>query len=145
MVSGTGIQKLLYDDRQNVAGGQHEVLGAAGLDFGSTVLGVDNNVANGYVDRDAVAVFEAAGAYCDNFAFLRLLLCGVRDDQAGSRGLLGFERADNNTILKRLNRDRHSDLSFYVSKIHGQLSCFAVAGKPSSRCRQQPGWQLFMY
>ncbi|GAC1477715.1 MAG: hypothetical protein NVS1B16_08830 [Pseudarthrobacter sp.] len=30
--------------------------------------------------------------------------------------VLGFERADNNTILKRLNRDRHSDLSFYVSK-----------------------------
>jgi hypothetical protein len=24
------------------------------------------------------------------------------------------------------------------------LSCFAVAGKPSSRCRQQPGGQLFM-
>ncbi|VXB13779.1 hypothetical protein ARTHRO8AJ_140006 [Arthrobacter sp. 8AJ] len=136
-------EELLDDDCQDVAGGQHEVLGAAGLDFGSAVLGVDDDVANGYVNGNAVAIFEAAGAYGDNFAFLRLLLCGVRDDQAGSRGLLGFERADNNTILKRLNRDRHSDLSFSsANSWTGKLS--AVAGKPSSRCRQQPGWQLFM-
>jgi hypothetical protein len=115
------------------------------LDFGSAVLGVDNNVALGNVERDAVAVVvKAAGAYCNNFAFLGLLLRGVRDDQAGSRGLLGFERADNNTILKRLNRDRHSDLSFSsANSWTGKLP--AVAGKPSSRCRQQPGWQLFMY
>jgi hypothetical protein len=58
-----GSKELLNDDRQNVAGGEHEVLGAAGLNFGSAVLGVDDNVANGYVDRYAVAVFEAAGYY----------------------------------------------------------------------------------
>jgi hypothetical protein len=93
--------------------GEYEVLLAAVLDFGSAVLGVDNDVALGYIDRDAVSVvINAAGAYCDNFTFLRLFLGGVRDDQAGSRGLLCFERADNNTILKRLNRDRHSALSF---------------------------------
>lgn len=80
-----GSRKLLYDDRKDVAGGQNEVLVAAGLDFGSTVLGVDDDVANSYVNRYAVAVvIETAGADCNNFAFLRLLLCGVRNYQAGS-------------------------------------------------------------
>src|SRR5690349_15415281 len=53
-------EELLDDDCQDVAGGQHEVLGAAGLDFGSAVLGVDDDVANGYVNGNAVAIFEAA-------------------------------------------------------------------------------------
>jgi hypothetical protein len=119
VTAARGSGKLLYDDRKDVAGGQNEVLVAAGLDFGSTVLGVDDDVADGDVNGNAVAVVvKAAGAYCNNFAFLRLLLRGVRNYQAGSRGLLCFERANNNTILKRLNRDRHSDSPFH-ELIHG--------------------------
>lgn len=137
-VRGSG--KLLYDDRKDVAGGQNEVLVAAGLDFGSTVLGVDDDVANSYVNRYAVAVvIEAAGADCNNFAFLRLFLCGVRNDQAGSRGLLCFERANNNTILKRLNRDRHSDSPFH-ELIHGLRT--RVPERTSAVAVPEDAWHL---
>ena len=43
----------------------------------------------------------------DDLALLRLLLGGVRDDQAGSRGLLGVERLDDDAVLERLDGDRH--------------------------------------
>ena len=83
------------------------------LDFGSAVLGVDDDVAFSYINGNAVAiVINAAGAYCDNFALLGLFLGSVRDDQTGCGGLLAFQRADDNTIFKRLDRERQSDLSF---------------------------------
>ncbi len=114
-----GSRKLLYDDRKDVAGGQNEVLVAAGLDFGSTVLGVDDDVANSYVNRYAVAVvIETAGGRLQQ---LRLPAASpVRSPElpGRKRGLLCFERANNNTILKRLNRDRHSDSPFH-ELIHG--------------------------
>ena len=48
------------------------------------------------------------------FTLLGLLLGGVRDDQAGGRGLLGFERADDNAVFEWLDADRHVlDLTFH--------------------------------
>ena len=52
------------------------------LDLGSAVLGVDDLVADCDVERDAVAVVvDAAGAYCNNFTLLGLLLGSVRNDK----------------------------------------------------------------
>src|SRR5450432_1340131 len=48
--------ELLVDDREDVTGGEHEVLLAAVLDLGAAVLGVDNGVAHLDVDGDAVAL-----------------------------------------------------------------------------------------
>ena len=46
---------------------------------------------------------EAARAHGEDVALLGLLLGGVRDDQAGGRGLLGLERLDHDAVLERLD------------------------------------------
>src|SRR4051794_34316583 len=98
------------DDRENVAGREDQVVLAAELDLGATVLGVDDLVADGDIERDAVAVVvDAAGAHGDDLALLRLLLGGVGDDQTGSSGLLSLDLLDDDAILERLDGDRHVD------------------------------------
>src|SRR3954467_13364510 len=78
---------LLLDDGENVAGGEDEVLIRAVLDLGAAVLGEDDGVTFLDVQRQPLAVLEAAGADSENGAFLRLLLGGVGDDDA-RRGCL---------------------------------------------------------
>mgnify|MGYP006961463007 CR=1 FL=1 len=66
------------------------------------------DVADGDVQRHAVAlVVDATRAHREDLALLRLLLGGVRDDQAGGGGLLGLERLDDDAVLERLERNRH--------------------------------------
>src|SRR6185312_3684874 len=130
---GLHARVLLDDDGEDVAGGEHQVLVAADLDLGSAVLRVDDDVALGDVDGNAVAVVvNAARAHGHDLALLGLLLGGVRDDQAGSRGLLGLERLNNDAILERLDGDRHADLSFaWVTNGYGAVGVY----QPSSRCQ----------
>src|SRR4051794_7297649 len=80
------------DDSEDVTRGEDEVLLAAVLDLGAAVLAVDHLVADRHVQRDAVAVVvDTAGTDRLDLALLGLLLGGVRNDQAGGGGLLGFE------------------------------------------------------
>src|SRR3954469_19405458 len=68
----------LLDDREDVAGGEHQVLLAGVLDLGAAVLRVEDRVANLDIDRNPVAlVVDAARADGENGALLRLLLGGV--------------------------------------------------------------------
>src|SRR5579884_680207 len=105
---------LLVDDGEQVARRQDEVLLAVVLDLGTAVLGVQDDVAFLDVEREALAVLEAARAHGQDDALLRLLLRGVRDDQAGGGGLLGVQRLDDDAVLKRLdgNGSHGRDLSF---------------------------------
>src|SRR4051812_1382529 len=99
---------LLVDDSEDVAGREDEVLLTGVLDLGAAVLAVDDDVSDGDVEGDAVAaIVDATRANCQDFALLGLLLGGVGDDQAGGRGLLGFERTDENAVFERLDADRH--------------------------------------
>src|SRR3954469_4646828 len=107
-----GVLLLLHDGEQ-VAGGEHEVVLAAVAHLGAAVLRVDDHVADGDVERNAVAVVvDAAGADGDDGALLGLLLGGVRDDQAGGGGGLGLVGLDHDPVLQRLDADlgsgRHS-------------------------------------
>src|SRR4051794_33362660 len=104
-VGGDGVLLLLHDGEQ-VAGGEHEVVLAAVPDLGAAVLRVDDHVADVDVEGDAVAVVvDAAGAHGDDRALLRLLLGGVRDDQAGGGGGLGLVGLDHDAVLQRLDAD----------------------------------------
>src|SRR6478735_11217866 len=102
------------NDREDVARGEDEVLLTGVLDLGAAVLAVDDLVADGDVQRNAVAVVvDATGTDAQDLALLGLLLGGVRDDQAGSRGLLGLQGLDNDPVLEGLDVDRHdADLHF---------------------------------
>src|SRR3954451_19908159 len=123
------------DDGENVARGEDEVLLAAVLDLGAAVLAVDHLVADGDVEGDPVAVVvDATRTHAEDLALLGLLLRGVRDDQAGSRGLLGLDGLDDDPVLERLDVDRHCvDLHFpVVSRVVFErlrlVSSYAVAG-----------------
>src|SRR5690606_1164529 len=94
---------LLLDDREDVAGREDEVLLAVVLDLGAAVLAVQNDVADLHVELDALAVLDAARTDGQDDALLGLLLGGVRNDQARSRGLLGVERLDHDAVLERLD------------------------------------------
>ena len=50
---------------------------------------------------------DAARADREDLALLGLLLRGVRDDEAGGRGLLGLARLDDDAVLERLDGNRH--------------------------------------
>src|SRR5882757_6479284 len=73
---------LLLDDRENVARREDEVLLAVVLHLGAAVLAVEHDIADGDVERQTVAVLEAARAHGQDGALLGLLLGGVRNDQA---------------------------------------------------------------
>src|SRR2546422_5805410 len=92
---------LLADDGQDVAGRQDQVLVALDLDLGAAVLGIDDRVAHGHVERDANPVLEAPRADRDDGALLGLLLRGVGDDQARGRGLVTLVRLHDDPVLER--------------------------------------------
>src|SRR5699024_8709757 len=122
MAAGRGGRRhptgLLADHREHVAGRQDEVLLALVADLGAAVLAVDDDVALGDVDGDAlVAVLvPPAGADGDDGALLRLLLGGVGDDQARGRGGLRFAGLDEDPVLERLDvHARHDVPSMFRS------------------------------
>src|SRR6266536_3535100 len=96
---------LLGDDGEDVAGGQDQVILAAGLDLGAAVLGLDGRVAHLDVERHPVAVLEAAGADRDDLALLRLLFGGVGDDDARGGHLLALTGLDQPPYLERHKLD----------------------------------------
>src|SRR5215207_4639174 len=100
--------RLADDDREHVARRQHEVVLAAELHLGAAVLRVDDLVADGDVERDAVAVVvDATGAHCHDLALLGLLLGGVGDHETRRGGLLCLDLLDDDAILERLDGNRH--------------------------------------
>ena len=71
------------------------------------------------VHGDAVAVVvNAAGAHCQNFAFLRLFLGGIGNVQAGSGLLFAVNLTDDNTIFEGLNGDSHFSTPFLLITIN---------------------------
>src|SRR5579875_3275620 len=100
----SGALVLLADDREDVAGRQDEVLVGAVLHLGAAVLGEDDRVALGDVQREPLAVLEAPGADGEHEALLRLLLRGVRDHDAGRRRLLALLDGHDDAVLERLDR-----------------------------------------
>src|SRR5215210_8051078 len=117
------------DDGQHVAGGEDEVLLAVVLDLGAAVLAVDDDVADGHVERHAVAlVVDAARAHREDLALLGLLLRRVGDDDARRRGGLGLAGLDDDLVLERLDV-RH----LMTSPSLGCVRCPDVMA-----CREQP-------
>jgi hypothetical protein len=85
---------------QNVPAGEDEEVLTFHGDLGSSILGVDDGVADLDIDRDELpGVFSTASwADGENFALLGLLFGGIGDDQAGRRsglraGAASSERA----------------------------------------------------
>src|SRR3954462_12064518 len=91
------------DLRQDVRLAQDQNLVGAELDLGAAVLAENDLVALFDVHGDVLAVF-VAGARADrqDAAALRLLLGGIRQDDAADRRFLFFEDLYDQAIAERL-------------------------------------------
>src|SRR6266496_1001664 len=125
---------LLFEDREDVARGQHEVLLAGVLDLGAAILAVEHDVADRNVERDAVAVVvEAAGADGDNSALLWLFLRGIRNDDARGSRRLGLVRLDHEAVLERFDADLgggHGESPLLGSICPMAMPCCRRGGQP---------------
>src|SRR6185312_2272195 len=93
---------LLLDDPEDFVLAEDEVLDTVDLDLGARVLAEQNAVALLHVERTQRAfVVELTVADGDDLALDRLLLGGVRDDDATLGLLLLGEPLDHETILER--------------------------------------------
>src|SRR6201998_2214332 len=103
-IAGAEHGSLLGNDGQHVTCRQDQVFLAAVLDLGAAVLAVDDGVTLRHVQRDPLVtvLVPAAGADCDDGAFLRLLLGGVRNDQTGRGRGLGLVGLHENLVLEWL-------------------------------------------
>src|SRR3954453_7317010 len=120
------------DDREHVARGEDQVLLAVVLDLGAAVLRVDDDVPDRDVQRAAVAgVVDPARADREALALLRLLLGGVRDDDAGGRGGLRLAGLNDDLVLERLDV-RHLSTSPWGA-CFGYMIRTTAWGAPSSR------------
>src|SRR5271170_2946028 len=82
-----------------------EVILVIDFNFGAAVLAEQHAVADLYVERDALALFDFACASGDHFALLRLFLGRVGDDDAALDGLFLFDPLDQDAIVQRSNID----------------------------------------
>src|SRR5271168_770557 len=112
-IAGAEHVELLGNDSQHVACRQDQVLLAVVLDFGAAVLAVDDGVTLGHVDRDPLRAIlvPAAWAYCDDGAFSRLLLGGVRNNQTRRGRGLGLVGLHENLVLEWLDLHLRHDWS----------------------------------
>src|SRR3954470_17917267 len=94
---------LAVDLCQDVGLAQHEQVLALDRDLGAAVLGVEDLVALGDVERDAlVVVADLAVTDGEDLAALRLLLGSVGEDDAARRRLLLLYRLDDQSIAQGL-------------------------------------------
>src|SRR3954466_1108912 len=121
---------VAHDLRQNVGLAQDQELVALDLHLGTAVLREDDRVADGDLERhDVAAVVLATGTDGKDGAALRLLLGGIRQDDAAGGHVLLVEDFDDETITKRL-------------EIYGQTpscSCFTgiiVLALSTGECRR---------
>src|SRR3954470_14386721 len=93
---------LLLELGQDVGLTEDEQLFAVDPDLRAAVLGVQDLVALGDVERNALLALVVPLAITDgdDLALLGLLLRGVREDQAARRGLLLFDRLDDQSIAQ---------------------------------------------
>src|SRR3954449_11857950 len=90
------------NNAQNVAFLHDDEVFTVDLHLGARPFAEQDLVAGLDVERSDLAVVGAgAGADGDDFALLRLFLCGVGNDDPARCLLLGLDTADEDTIMKR--------------------------------------------
>src|SRR5580704_11482496 len=87
--------------RENFFFAEDQQFFAIDLDFGPAVLTEEHAIANVYVQRHTLALFTLAGADGDYFAFLRLFLSGIGDNDAALNGFLVFNTPHDHAVVER--------------------------------------------
>src|SRR5438034_4898748 len=116
------------DDGENILLAHDQILVAVDANLGAGVLPHEDLVARLDVERDALSLIgQPPGPHGDDFRLLRLLLGGIRDDDAAALRFGRVEAANEDAIGQRLH-------------VHcGGSSCFRVhAGCDSGPLRDPP-------
>src|SRR5580658_3573198 len=93
-------RRVAFDDSHHVALLHDEQLFTVELDFGPRPFAEQDAVAGLEVEGSELAAFvPATRTGGDHFAFLRLFLGGVRDDDAAFGLFLGLDAPDDDTIM----------------------------------------------
>src|SRR5262249_6628770 len=91
-----------FEDCQNLVFAHDEVLLTVELDLLAGILAEQDSVAGLHIERDALAVIlRLAVADSDDLALLRLLLGGVRDDDAPHLLFAFLDALDNDAVVQR--------------------------------------------
>src|SRR5574337_92485 len=97
-----GGRGLAFDDAHDVALLHDEEFVAVDGHFGARPLAEQDLVAGFHVERnDLAALVARAGSNGDHFAFLRLLLDGVGDDDPPFRTLFRVDAFDDDAVVER--------------------------------------------
>src|SRR5271166_2604355 len=91
----------LLKNSQDVVFAQDDMLLAIELDFTAGIFAEQDFVSGFHVGGDELAVLILAAAYRHHFAFLRLLLGGIGDDNPSLGFLFLFDPFDQNAIAQR--------------------------------------------
>src|SRR5579883_910095 len=103
------------DDAHNVGLLHDQELLAVDLDFGAGPLAEQHPVALLDVERRQLAgLVAAARPHGDDLALLRLLLGGVRNDDAALRLLLAFEATDDDAVVQ--GTELHDELPISIAR-----------------------------
>src|SRR3569833_244258 len=96
---------LLFEDAEDLVLTHDQILNAIQLDLAAGILAEEDAIALLHVQRDDFAIFQAlAFSNGENFAFLRLFLCALRNEKAAARFLgFAFNPFDNDAVIKRTN------------------------------------------
>src|SRR3954447_4623265 len=133
-----GASRLAVADdlREHVRLAQDQVLVGLDLDLRAAVLREDDDVVLGEVERDALAlVVEGARPDGQDGAALRLLLCRVRQDDAGDRGLLLLEDFDDQAVAQGLQIHSEPPQTSGADVWHSR--CMSASGHHSGSSRRR--------
>ena len=91
----------LGEDAQDVAFLHDQKVFAIELDLGARPFAEQDLVASTDIERRDIAIFGlGTGTHRDDFALLRLLFCGIRDDDAACGFFVFFDAAHENPVVK---------------------------------------------
>src|SRR6201987_6377577 len=98
----------VLDDTQKVALLHDQEILAIDLHLGPRPFAEQHPAADLHIERDQLALLiPRAGTRSDDLAFLRLLLCGVRNDDAPGGLSLGINAAHEHTVVQRTEMHAH--------------------------------------
>src|SRR6187200_282345 len=100
-LSGFLLRGDVLEHAENVAFLHDEKLFPVDLNFGAGPLAEQHAIARFYIEGlDISLLVRSAGAYGDDFALLRLLLGGIRDDDAALGSLVLFDPAYDDAVMQ---------------------------------------------
>src|ERR1700761_3611739 len=112
----------VIEDPEKIALLHDHEIPAGGLHFGAGPFAEQDPVPRLHIQRDQLALLvPRSGTRGDDLAFLRLLLCGVGNDDAAGGLFLGIDAAHEHTVVQRTEMHAHPPYSLAMSNDRSRI------------------------